>query len=70
MIRIQRKRNDEMRADVMICEITIIKMPHEWYQDAQSAKHNLKVSNDAISFKSLGNEFYVLGGTKRKGISP
>ena len=50
-------------------------MRHEWHQGFQLLNRKvfswrLKVSNDALSLKSLGSEFHVLGPQKEKDLSP
>ena len=50
-------------------------MPHEWRHDLQLLNRKvfsrrLKVSKDAVSVKSLGSEFHVLGLQKEKDLSP
>ena len=50
-------------------------MPHEWRQGFQLLNTKvfscrLKVSKDAVSLKSLGSEFHVLGPQKEKDPSP
>ena len=50
-------------------------MPNEWRQGFQLLNRKvftwrLKVSKDAVSLKSLGNEFHVLGPQKEKDLSP
>ena len=49
-------------------------MPHEWRQGFQLLNRKvfswrLKVSKDAVSLKSLGSEFHVLGPQKEKDLS-
>ena len=50
-------------------------MPHEWRQGFRLLNRKvfswrLKVSKDAVSLKSLGSEFHVLGLQKEKDLSP
>ena len=50
-------------------------MPHECHQgfqllDRKFFSWRLKVSKDAVSLKSLGSEFHVLGPQKEKNLSP
>ena len=50
-------------------------MPREWRQGFQLLNRKvfswrLKVSKDALSLKSLGSEFHVLGPQKEKDLSP
>ena len=49
-------------------------MPHEWRQNFQLLNRKvfswlLKLSKDAVSLKSLGREFHVLGPQKEKDLS-
>ena len=50
-------------------------MPREWSQGFKLLNRKvfswlLKVSKDAVSLKSLGSEFHVLGPQKEKDLSP
>ena len=73
-MRIYNNTNDNVIAERIICETTTIRMPHKWRQDFRRLNRKvfsrrLKVSNGAVSLKSLGSEFHDLG-PKKKRTSP